>query len=87
MQAKTDLEMSVLDCSLILQKLREYNAFPIPLGTEEANENWYNPEVVVKCINVVLQEQKVQKRKGNAILWAVLGAAFTAASKERCTNK
>lgn len=34
LQAKTDLEMSVLDCSLILQKLREYNAFPIPLGTE-----------------------------------------------------
>lgn len=34
LQAKTGLEMSVLDCSLTLEKLREYNAFSIPLGTE-----------------------------------------------------
>lgn len=34
LQAKADLEMSVLDCSLILEKLREYNAFPILSATE-----------------------------------------------------
>lgn len=85
LQAKTGLEMSVLDCSLILEKLREYNVFPLPLGTEEANENWYNPDMV-KCINVVFGE-KVQKGKGKAISCAVLGAAFSAAQKDRCTNK
>lgn len=42
---------------------------------------------MVKCINVVLREQKVQKRKGKVILCVILGAAFTAAQKERYTNK
>lgn len=43
--------------------------------------------MVVKCINVVLRGQKVKKSKGQAIGCAVLGAALSAAQKERYTNK
>lgn len=85
LQAKTGLEMSVLDCSLILEKLREYNAFPILLGTEEANENWYNPDMV-KCINVVFA-LPFPFCTFSPISCAVLGAAFAAAQKDRYTNK
>ncbi|XP_029888320.1 uncharacterized protein LOC115348947 [Aquila chrysaetos chrysaetos] len=75
--------MSVLDCSLILEKLKEYEASPTPPGVVWTHDNCHNPEVVASCITNLVKEQGLWSGKGKAIVCAVLGAALTAAQKDR----
>ncbi|KAM6091881.1 uncharacterized protein LJ206_005158 isoform 1-T2 [Theristicus caerulescens] len=79
----TTREMSMLDCSPIFEKLKEYKACPTPPGIAWAHDNWHDPETVVNRIVTLAKEQKWRAGKGKALVCAVLGAALTAAQKER----
>ena len=76
-------EMPVLDCSPVIEKLKEYKACPSPPGMAWAHISWHDPKAVADKITTLMKEQKAPPGKGKATVCAVLGAALVAAPKER----
>uniref|UniRef100_A0A663LLW3 Uncharacterized protein n=1 Tax=Athene cunicularia TaxID=194338 RepID=A0A663LLW3_ATHCN len=83
----TDQEMSVLDCSPIFEKLKEYKACPPPLVEVWAHDNWQDPEAVASYISMLAGLKGSRPGKGKAVVCAVLGAALTAAQKDKHVKK
>uniref|UniRef100_A0A663MXD2 Uncharacterized protein n=1 Tax=Athene cunicularia TaxID=194338 RepID=A0A663MXD2_ATHCN len=83
----TGQEMLVLDCSPIFERLKEYKACPHPLAEVWAHDNWQNPEAVASYISVLAGVKGSRLGKGKAVVCAVLGAALTAAQKDKHVKK
>lgn len=72
-----------VDVTPLMEKLESYNACPSLTGMTWAQINWHNPQVVADKITTLTKEQKLKLGKGKALVCAVLGAALSAAQKEK----
>ena len=80
-------DMPDLDCSPLLDLLKDYKASPTPRGRSWAEKHWQSPAVVAKRIRDLAKENKFKYRKGKAVVCGVLGAALMAAQTDKCMVK
>ncbi|XP_052631320.1 uncharacterized protein LOC128136180 [Harpia harpyja] len=76
-------EISVSDCSPVLEKLIAYKAHPSPQGVAWARNHWHDPKAIVGRIEKLAKEGRFRLGKGKAVVCAVLGAALVAAQEDR----
>ncbi|KGL80795.1 hypothetical protein N309_06728, partial [Tinamus guttatus] len=63
--------------------LEEHRSCPSSQGRDWAKNHWFQLQSVVDRIRVLQKEAKAKRRKGKAIISAVLGASLAAAVEER----
>ncbi|XP_010560005.1 PREDICTED: uncharacterized protein LOC104828198 [Haliaeetus leucocephalus] len=76
-------EISMSDCSPVLEKLIAYKAHPSPQGVAWARNHWHDPKAIVGRIEKLAKESRFRPGKGKAVVCAVLGAALAAAQEDR----
>ena len=72
-----------LDCSPLLDLLKDYKTCLTPKGCSWAEEHWQSPATLVERVRDLAKESRCRLGKGKAVVCGVLEAALIAAQKDK----